>query len=92
MAVTLNMDSVDEGLRSRSNYANTSPRGAAMFITDHFLELHKFLSLPAVTIAMAASLVVKVAQSASARPSVIPTERGPGFGTPMHFLSTSSNR
>ena len=63
-----------------------------MFATEHFLELHKFLSLPAVAFAMAASLVIKVAQSASARPSVVATERGPGFGTPMHFLSTSSSR
>lgn len=63
-----------------------------MFATDHFLELHKFLSLPAVAIAMTASLVIKVAQSASVRPSVIPTERGPGFGTPMHFLAASSRR
>ena len=63
-----------------------------MFATDHFLELHKFLNLPIVAVAMAASLVIKVTQSASARPSVVPTERGPGFGTPMHFLATRSNR
>lgn len=62
-----------------------------MFATEHFLELQKLLNLPSVAVAMTAGLVIKIAQNASARPSVIPTERGPGFGTPMHFLSTRSN-
>jgi hypothetical protein len=63
-----------------------------MFSTDHFLELHKLLNLPAVAVAMAAGLVIKVAHSASARRTTVTTERGPGFGTPMHFLSTDSSR
>ena len=63
-----------------------------MSTTDQFLELHKLLNLPAIAFAMAASLVIKVARSASVSQTGITTERGPGFGTPMHFLSTSSNR
>ena len=50
-----------------------------MSTTDQFLELHKLLDLPAIAIAMAASLVIKVAQSASTRPARDPDGAWPRF-------------
>jgi hypothetical protein len=58
-----------------------------MFTTDSFLELQKFINLPAAALALAAGLVIRVAQSTATRPSAVTTERGPGYGTPMHFLA-----
>ena len=63
-----------------------------MSTTDQVLELHKLLDLPTTAIAMAAGLVIKVARSTSVGQSAVTTERGPGFGTPMHFLKANQPR
>jgi hypothetical protein len=87
------MGHVHEGLDKHGNRAESPQREEPpMSTTAQFLELPKLLHLPTLAIAMAASLVTKVARSTSAAQPMVTTERGPGFGTPMHFLTKNQAR